>query len=226
MIRKLLSASALVLAAACSSGGPSPIVTVVKSVVLPSKDEAETKAAPAPITRERIVKNGLAMIRARLETDEKASILTAFSVNNGYVTFANSTRQSINLRGGLITATRGIGQDLLSVIHSANDPVATQTLPDLWPESYRRGYRFAGKGPEGDVLTFACNVRRLPATTIEIVEISYDTVEFRESCVAPDRSFTNTYFAEVETGQIWKSRQWVGAELGYISLEIFEPYTP
>ncbi|HSF91925.1 MAG TPA: hypothetical protein VLA51_06940, partial [Paracoccaceae bacterium] len=72
MIRKLLLASALVLAAACSSGGPSPIVTVVKSVVLPSKDAAETKAAPAPITRERIVKNGLAMIRAQLEKDEKA----------------------------------------------------------------------------------------------------------------------------------------------------------
>jgi len=224
MKRALGALAALAMAGACSSQGPNPVFVVVKEAVFSDEDSAAT-GQRQPLTRERIEQSGLALIAAQLEKDDKPSYLTAFAVNNGYVTFANSARQSINLFGGLVTATRGIGEDLLAVDHSGNDPVASALPPEAWPAGVARLYRFGGQGPSGTELRVSCTYKRLGDRDLEIVERVFEITDFEELCRG-DVTFTNRYAVDRETGVIWQSRQWIGKDLGQVAIDVLEPYGP
>lgn len=61
MIRPLLTLSALSILAACSSGGTSPVVSVIKGVILPPKaEDLQVTNAGSTLTREKIEQFGLA----------------------------------------------------------------------------------------------------------------------------------------------------------------------
>ena len=45
---------------------------------------------------------------------------------------------------------------------------------------------------------------------IEIVELFFDLVRIEEICGNGTRTFTNVYWAEANSGFIWKSSQWIG----------------
>ncbi|MHA1127649.1 MAG: hypothetical protein ACTSRN_01705, partial [Alphaproteobacteria bacterium] len=77
MIRPILALSALSILAACSSSGTSPVVSIIKDVILPPKTEdIPVTNAGAKLTREKIEAFGLALIRARIEGEDVRSLLT------------------------------------------------------------------------------------------------------------------------------------------------------
>ncbi len=225
MSRIWIAAGALGVLGACSSGGTSPVFTAVKEIVMPSKDAAKPAAASTPVTRALIVQNGLAMVRARIAGEDISNILSATSLNGAYVTYVSAFRQSITMRGTLVTATRGLGGDLLAVRNDANDPVATPTPPRDWPQRISRDYRFPGVGPGGRVVPVTCSYTQAAATTVTIVEITYDVIPVTETCAGDTVSFANTYLADSKTGQIWQAREWVGNKVGYLNLDVLEPFT-
>ncbi len=235
MIRKafLLLVSASLLAACSSGGGTSPVVGAIKGVILPTLglgDEEETSAptatdAPTTLTREMIVQSGLAFIRANIDGDPVTNVLTGTSLNGAYVTYVSGFKQSISVKGTLVTATRGLGSDLLSVADSPNDPIANMTPIANWPtESYDRSYRFSGTGPGGTLVTVSCRLTRQAPMQITIVEVTYDVVAFIEACSGDGVSFNNIHLADKD-GQIWQTRQWVGEGLGILNIEVLEPVT-
>lgn len=231
MMHKLnaLSACAVLFLSACSSGGTSPVFNAVKGVILPdrtedSADDAAPAAAPAALTRERITESGLAFIRANIDGDSVTNVLTATSLNGTYVTYVSGYKQSISMKASLVTATRGLGSDLLSVTDAPNDPIAHLTPIENWPASYDRSYRFTGDGPAGTVITVQCSLSSQPQMQITIVEVTYDVTPFIESCNGDGVSFTNIHLAD-DDGQIWQTRQWVGEGLGILNIEVLEPVT-
>jgi len=215
---------ALILLGGCSSGGTSPVFTAIKGVILPSKDEAP-KPAKTVITREMIKQNGLAMVRANIEGEDITNILSATSLNGEYVTYVSGFRQSVTMRGTLVTATRGLGGDLLSVRSDADDPVARLTPLKDWKTRLTRDYRFPGTGPAGTVVSVSCSLAKGTESRLTIVEVTYDVTEVTETCSGDGADFTNTYFADSKTGQIWKTRQWVGNKVGFLNIEVLEPFT-
>jgi hypothetical protein len=226
MMRPILALSALSILAACSSSGTSPVVTVIKGVILPPKAEGIPVAnAGAKLTREKIEAFGLALIRGRIEGEEISNLLTGTAVNGQYVTYISSFRQNITMLGTLVTGTRGMGGDLLAVRTNANDPVAHATPTADWPTTLTRDYRFPGIGPTGNTITVTCNLSRAPDTTVTIVEVTYDVTPFTEVCTGDGVEFTNTYLAQPDTGQIWQTLQWIGDKVGYVNIDVLEPYT-
>ena len=226
MMRPILALSALSILAACSSSGTSPVVSIITGVILPSKaGDVPVANAGATLTREKIEAFGLALIRGRIEGEEISNLLTGTAVNGDYVTYVSSYRQNIVMLGTLVTGTRGMGGDLLSVRSDANDPVAHATPTDDWPNTLTRDYRFPGVGPTGKTILVTCNLTRAPDTTVTIVEVTYDVTSFTEICVGDGTAFTNTYLAQPDTGQIWQSLQWIGDKVGYVNIEVLEPYT-
>ena len=208
MIRLLIALSALSIMTACSSGGTSPVVSVIKGVILPPKAEdlLVTKGT-STLTREKIEKFGLALIRARIEGEEISNLLTGTAVNGQYVTYVSSFRQNITMLGGLITGTRGMGGDLLGVRADLNDPVAYLTPTAEWPSGIKRDYRFPGFGPAGQTVSVNCTLTRGAASTVTIVEVIYEVTPFSEVCGGGGIEFTNTYLAQTDMGQIWQSQQ-------------------
>lgn len=224
MRRFAIALGAVALLGACSSGGTSPVFTAIKEVVLPSKEEGPIRPT-GNLTRELIVKNGLAMVRANIEGEDIANILSATSLNGDYVTYVSGFRQSVTLRGTLVTATRGLGGDLLSVRSDADDPIARLTPFKDWKNILTRDYRFPGVGPAGTVISVSCQLSKGAATRLTIVELTYNVTPVTETCEGDGVTFTNTYFADSKTGQIWKTRQWVGEKVGFLNIEVLEPFT-
>ena len=226
MMRPLLALSALSILAACSSGGTSPVVSAIKGAILPPKaEDTPIASTSATLTREKIEAFGLALIRGRIEGEDISNLLTGTSVNGDYVTYVSSYRQNITLLGTLVTGTRGMGGDLLSVRSDANDPIAHATPTKDWPRTLTRDYRFPGVGPAGNTISVICNLTRASDTTVTIVEVTYDVTPFTEVCTGEEVEFTNTYLAQPDTGQIWQTSQWVGNKVGHVNLDVLEPYT-
>jgi len=210
---------------ACSSGGTSPVFSAIKGVILPTAGDEKPAKAPATITRARIEESGLAIIRGRLEGENITNILSATSLNGTYVTYVSAFKQTVTMNGSLVTATRGLGGDLLAVRNDPHDPVAIITPPEDWPARLTRDYRFPADGPAGDIITVDCVLTRGGEKQITIVELTYSVTAFSEACRGDGVQFTNIYLADSKSGQIWQTRQWVGKTLGYLNIEVLEPFT-
>lgn len=229
-MRAAIAFSLLTLLAACSSGqGLNPTVAALYENFKPGAGTEEQSPDKKPsgrrLTRAAINKSGLSLIFARLGEDAPGNRLAAVTKNGPFVTYLTRQGQHLTLNGTAITATRGIGHDLLAATSSANDPLKVPTPPDLWPAELRRSYRFSGDGPGGQVRNFACKLHRSGTTDITIVEVTYQTVRFQETCTDETISFENSYFADAKTGFVWRSRQWVSPRLPQIDMNILEPLT-
>ena len=226
-----LSVMAITLLAGCSSngGGGGIMFRAIKDTLFSGGgDEEVTQPAGTPtsggLTRARIEETGLALIRANIDGDSATNVLSATSLNGSYVTYVSAFQQTISMKGTLITATRGLGSDLLSVADAPNDPIANMTPVANWPSQYERSYRFTGTGPAGTVITVQCSLAPQAPMQVTIVEVTYDVTPFVESCQGDGVSFNNVHLADKD-GQIWQSRQWVGEGLGILNIEVLEPLT-
>ncbi len=219
------------LSACTSAGGTNPVVSALWSKVKPGARqaalEAEAEAAARPpivVTFEKIKATGIAIIRARVGGDTKGVMLYARSVNDNYVTYASQLQQTMTLKGSLITASRAIGYDMLSVRSDANDPVAVPTPPEDWPERVTRDYRFTGDTPGGKLISVRCRFTKGPPFELPLLDKVFETTIMQGQCSGDGQSFGSIHFVQ-EDGQILRSAQWLGPDQGMIEIDILEPFT-
>lgn len=225
MKRRAILALALLLGG-CTSQGFNPILVEAVNEINPFDEPAGEQAATGqPVTRAAIVQSDIATIRARLVDDASPTYLFASSNNGGYITYASSLRQTITLRGAQVTATRGLGHDLLSATSGPSDPVARPVPPGSWPAQITRTFEFPADGPRGRIETYTCRFEAGAAREIVILEVRHRGIEISETCTGPAGSFENLHFADARSGQVWRSLQWTGPQQGLIDLEIVLPYT-
>lgn len=224
---KAASALALVLAlGACSSQGFNPIVVEGVNAINPWDAPDERAAAAAkPVTRAEINSADIATIRARLIEDKSPTFLFAASNNGGYVTYSSSLRQTITLRGSRVTGTRGLGWDLLSSTASTPDPLSRAIPPGQWPRQVRRSYEFPSDSPAGEIRSFDCSFEFGGTQELVIVQQRHVGVEVSETCTGPTGTFENLHLADVSTGFVWRSIQWLGPRQGLVDIEIVLPFT-
>lgn len=223
-----LAAGALVavLLGGCGSD-PNSAGTVIKAAVsdLTGGGDADRAAGPptgsAPrLTRAQVEATGSPMIRIRLENENAVSLMTAQARNGAYITYLSKFVQSLTLRGALVTASRGMGYDLLSVEARTSDPLVTPQPLEDWPSQVERIYRFPGTGPRGVAVRVTCRYRPEEQMSIDIVEVTYTGRQVEEICDGDGVSFVNDLFVEDETGFVWRSFQWLGPQQGRVDLEI------
>ncbi len=229
-----LGALALTTAlAACSSGGnTNPILSAVWQKLKPgtrrAAEAAEAEAAARPpvvLTFEKIKATGLAIIRARVGEDTKGVMLYARAVNGPYVTYASQLQQTMTLQGSLITASRAIGYDMLSLRTDDGDPVTVPTPPDDWQRSVTRDYRFTGDTPGGRLISVTCRFSKGPEFALDLLDKTFDTTIMQVHCAGDGVQFTNFHMVQPD-GQILTSAQWLGPDQGMIEIDVLEPYTP
>lgn len=222
MIR-MLALAALAALTACSSDR-NPIVSAMTDRLRPG-DDGTARPGPQLLTRAQIDAAGVAAVLIRLQSDRSPTLLFGASANGGYVTFASRLRQSVTLRGSRITATRGLGTDLLSSAGSDSDPLLRPTPVVSWPERIERRYEFPAPGAQGRIETYECTFTAGAPRELEILEITYSGIEMTETCRNAERSFENLHFADARTGFVWRSLQWIGPDMDLIDLQVLEPYT-
>lgn len=226
-MRRVLPALLLLLAA-CSSEGVNPIVGAAVSELNPlggGEAEAQPAQAGQAVTRAAIQRADVAMIRIRLVGEDTGAFMQAASDNGGHVTYASSLRQLVTLRGARITGTRGLGHDLLSVTSSQPDPLMRPIPPGQWPSRVTRNYEFPAWAPRGRVESFECRFEFGAPSEIVIIEQRHQGVEISEYCTGPTGEFENLYFADLRTGFVWRSIQWLGHKQGHLDMQVVLPYT-
>lgn len=227
-MRPYLAVLAALAIAACSNGKFNPIVEGAVNEILPgdrAPDGATKAPSRGPVTREQLTRADIATVRGKLPGDKQPTFFFAASNNGGYVTYASSFRQTLTLRGSQITGSRGFGWDLLSAASSAPDPLAAPIPPGRWPATVTRSYELHAFAPQGRIETFTCRYEFGAVRDIVIVEQVHRGVEVSETCENDHMSFENLHFADVNTGMVWRSIQWLGPKQGVIDIEIVVPYT-
>lgn len=228
-MRRGISIACLLALAGCGSAGVNPIVREAISDLRETFGGAEApsseQAAPRTVTRAQLVAQDVAAVRARLQSDPGASLMYAVSANGGYVTYASSFGQTITLRGARVTATRGLGTDLLSMRTAANDPLTRAQPLASWPARVQIAYEFPAGGARGRIETYDCRFETGEQTRMTIAEVTYDGFQVSEYCAGATYSFENLHFVEASSGEVWRSLQWIGPEMELMDLEILIPYT-
>ena len=122
-----------------------------------------------------------------------------------HVVGSTPAEEALILRNGMLVGTRGLGHDL-----SVAEPGTEGLIRAGASGSGTRVMRyFAGDGVERP-LQFACTVGAGPRPGVTV-----------ESCEGHGTSFQNSYM--VGGGQIAVSRQWIGPDLGYVTIQVLRP---
>lgn len=222
----LLVASALALAG-CSSGGNTVyerLGPMIQQELLGDLvTEPEPEVQPREMTRAELNQIPYATISLSLGDNPRA-LVVPIADNGGYLVYQDTAQRGVVMRGGLITATHGFGYNLDSVAHRRDDPVVSPTPLPQWPASVERSYSFTLRGQIDYEIAVACAFERGVREFIEIVELRFEVVRMVETCTSPKRQFVNTYWADPDSGFIWKSVQWVGPRIPAMTVEIVRPY--
>jgi hypothetical protein len=219
---------ALALAGCGTDTSKTEGTTIAMGVVKGMTAKLSPKKAAGPATvpdPESLAASAMASFKGPLilAQIEKAGLLTALGETgrNGAVrTYATSNEQTLVLRNGLLTATRGLGDDLMS----AKTDAAAGLILRRQAGTVDRVYRYLdGEGIERP-LPMACSVTTGPAKSFDFAGRHYDTLQLDESCQATSTTLTvsNSYWVTAD-GTVALSRQWIGPALGHVTIQLVRP---
>ncbi len=215
----------LIVVGACAQRSDNVLEQLARSGIgsLLGGDDA---AAPPPLpTRAQLDQIDGALLSIQFKHDPATGFVGAINrTHDGYVTYQDKTRRSIIVRGALVTGVQGFKYDLSAIKTQADDPIVNWTPVASWPKSLFRNYQYTLQSAADYQISVKCDVTPLMRETIVVFEKSYDVTRLQEVCSNDQRQFTNTYWADTETGFIWRSEQWLGPNLRPATINVVNPF--
>jgi len=155
-------------------------------------------------------------LRASLLKRGTSAMMHVTGRNGDVVTWETPERVSVSLAGGVLVATRGLGHDLMS----AEVREARAALAGSMPagSDYPRFYGYMDGEHRTWFRSFLCHVVVAERDVVETTSDGRKVTRVTERCTDPDLEFTNVYWRAPD-GELVRSRQWIGPELGHIRLE-------
>lgn len=168
----------------------------------------------ATLTRQILDAQTQPLILAILPANGTFSSLNRIGENGPVTTWVTPDGATVSFRDGVVVATRGLGADLMT-----SDMKGTlAALAGRTDGYYQRFQGMLGGQSEIVYRSFQCRVTARAPETVVIVGRAHATTRTEESCVSPEVAVTNVYWRGTD-GTMWKSRQWIGAEIGYLETE-------
>lgn len=218
--------AALSLLAACGSDGASDQVAAFRQLgaqALAAAVPRGGQAGPRP-TAEQVIAAARPS-RAQIDGSERELIFVAlrsrglgatlakFGHNAGVSTYTTADGTTLSLADGILVASRGLGEDLMSAEVPSAAAIARGS------GSHARVYYFIGGVDQKRVLRLTCTLSEAGPGRAEIVGLAYAGREVVETCSGPGGTVTNRYLVE-PGGRIRTSRQWLSPTVGYADLEL------
>lgn len=182
----------LVLLAACGRGAPDPRSQITRA-------QLDTVQQP--------------LMLAELPTLGTAASLQQGAVNADVVTWITPDRVSLSFEGGVLVASRGLGQDLISADVAGTLAAIEHGAGGYYPKfhSYLDGEH------QTQFRAFQCQVTARRSERITSFERIYATTRVEETCHSPGLKVVNRFW--IGDGIMWKARQWVSPNAGYLLTE-------
>ncbi|MEC3861289.1 YjbF family lipoprotein [Mesobacterium sp. TK19101] len=181
-------------------------------------NNARKEGAPA-LTQDQLAgalqQTGASIAVMTIEDSKTQTLLAQIETNGAYRTYANSSRQSATLRNGIITATRGLGGDVMS---SETDSLVRHIASRL-DGTVPYTLRFLDGEEAITEMTYVCTVTRGEMTAVAFGEISANGRVMRMTCSGTDLPRLDNFFVVEGDGTVVASHQWVGEVTGYVTLQ-------
>jgi hypothetical protein len=167
----------------------------------------------ATVTREKIDAAGVPLLFIELESGQNGTSIRYPGMNVGEV-WLGLDGATISLKNGVLIATRGMGDDLMST--SGNLPNLNQINGSL---SYEKRQTWLSEDNQVSTLTLACVITlgSQPAD-IEIFNKIFQVLRAEENCHSEGLSVKNLYFLDA-SGIVRRSKQYHSKALGHILIE-------
>lgn len=149
------------------------------------------------------------------EKTQVTILLRKVAQNGWHSTYASDDGQSLSLRRGIITATRGGGNDLMATELESSVALVSSTREG---KSNRRMHYVNGDG-ERFSLSFDCEVLRGKREPFVSGLIATTTQLMVEQCKNDQYEFANTYLISSD-GQVLGSRQWINPQVGSVLFQM------
>jgi len=144
-----------------------------------------------------------------------ATALRRIETNGPYATFGSADRRSVTFRTGMLSATRGLGHDLMS----ADLAGSLALVQARRAGTARRVHRYLDGDNQVTSVEFSCRVTPGAAGRVTGGEIDAPTRVVEEVCTSPGATFRNTYQVD-GSGRILKSRQFIGTRNGSMVVQV------
>lgn len=217
-MRRLLP---LLILAGCASDGASPLDLLRRQ-----------STEGAPITRAQADAQPFASILARQDGGRPALLILQSAGAGGAggpprLTWLSADRQAIMTLGGRVVATGGGRRSLAGTIFQDTDPlrdplqipedgVYARRAIDLLPGTQREAEAVFG-------LQLNCRLAPEADETIVVLEQPHAVRRITERCTGDGAAHTNRFWADLETGFIWRAEQWAGPGQPRLTIEVLKP---
>ncbi|WP_424941115.1 YjbF family lipoprotein [Aliiroseovarius sp. S253] len=134
--------------------------------------------------------------------------------NGDHVTWGSAPGQGITYQRGVMSNTRGLGEDLMS----SRIDAAVSAITSRRDADYTRKHYYLGDLGQTTELTLSCSLRRSGTEKVAVGEVNANAVIMKESCRKDQIAFTNIYWVD-GAGRVLKSSQWVGQRLGSLAIQ-------
>lgn len=177
---------------------------------------------PAPdaetIAREALAANAGPLILASFESTGGTSVLGMRGENGTMRTWFTPGAQALILRSGIVAGTRGFGFDMTSAETEALSALVSTRTAGTAPMVLRY---LDGLGKERP-LPLTCTVTPASATSYDFAGQTWAGTLVGAQCEGLGYS-TNPSFIVADSGEIISSRQWIGPQVGYVTLQVLRP---
>lgn len=203
------------LLAGCGNG-PNDRSAIIKQIPTLFKKQP----APQPLTAQQIAQ-ALSVTEAPVQMYEIESrnvqfLMQQIETNGPYRTYGSSTRQVVNMRGGMMTSTRGFGGDvmssevdaLLSAVSARRAATVPYDLRYLTPEDVTVVARYVCQVAPGGPRAVQGGMVQTTGTVVKADCTSAEAVH----------SFSNTYVVASD-GYVLSARQYMGGFTGYMTTQ-------
>jgi hypothetical protein len=178
-----------------------------------------TKAPSGPATPKvatpEVVEQALATTKGplaliTLEQSNTWAFAVESGANQGYRTFLTATQQTLTVNRGIVTATRGLGGDLMSSDISASGALVSARKAG----TATKVMRFLDGEDQTIEAPFSCTISIGKTETVTSGHITRPLTQVKEACTYATLGFTNHYLVDRD-GTAIASRQWIGRVNGY-----------
>ena len=208
---KILFISLIFIIASCSSD---KIITTEKSEyvgifknVIRNSFSAKTEFFRPPIpkkTSQWLSKFKQPVILISSLDEKNQATLVALGNNKEKLTWVSSDGISLTFDQGVLIATRGYSQDLLSLKYIK--PVSLFGSNNI---TYKRVHRYLTSDNKHNDVDFQCSGKRGQSKPILFLEYKITVDKFIENCVSNQHSYKNEYDLLSGTSVVIQSKQWI-----------------
>ena len=176
-----------------------------------SKNTPLSQSFTFPNTKKWLKKFNQPIILTSSVDKKNQSTLVSLGNNQERLTWVSADGISLTYDNGVLIATRGFAQDLLSLKYEKPNKLFTSRY-----RKYNKTHRYLNGENRYDDVKFKCTGKKMAPQSIEIVEYTLLVDRYIETCVNKHHKYKNEYDLLSGSSVVVKSKQWISPANSYI----------